>query len=68
MAADYESNGDDTSKFFSIIQNKLRFAATGLTASELIKERADHKRPNMGLTSWKGSEVLKTDVTIAKII
>jgi hypothetical protein len=66
MAADYEPKAADTTRFFRVIQNKLHFAATGLTAGELIKARADHGLPNMGLTSWKGNEVLKTDVTIAK--
>lgn len=66
MAADYEPNAADTAKFFSVIQNKLHFAATGETAAELIKSRANHKQPNMGLTSWKENEPRKTDVTIAK--
>ncbi len=66
MAADYEPSWPETKKFFSIIQNKLHFAATGMTAAELIQKRADHSLPNMGLTSWKGDEVRKTDVTIAK--
>jgi hypothetical protein len=66
MAADYEPSGSDTTKFFSIIQNKLHFATTGMTAAELIRSRADHLDANMGLTSWKGAEVGKTDVTIAK--
>ncbi len=66
MAADYEPSSEQTTKFFSIIQNKLHFAATGLTAAELIKKRADHVLPNMGLTTWKSDEVHKTDVTVAK--
>jgi len=66
MAADYEPTWSETTKFFSIIQNKLHFAATGLTAAELIESRADHLLPNMGLTSWKGGEVRKTDVVTAK--
>ncbi|MDP2853808.1 MAG: virulence RhuM family protein [Smithellaceae bacterium] len=66
MAGDYDPSWSETNKFFSIIQNKLHFAATGLTAAELIKGRADHSQPNMGLTSWKAGEVRKTDVTIAK--
>lgn len=66
MAADYEPSLPETTKFFSIIQNKLHYAATGMTAAELIKSRADHLLPNMGLTSWKGDEVRKTDVAIAK--
>jgi len=66
MATDYEPSWSETTKFFSIIQNKLHYAATGMTAAELIQSRADYLRPNMGMTSWKGDEVRKTDVTIAK--
>ena len=66
LAADYEPSQAETAKFFSIIQNKLHYAATGMTAAELIKSRADQLLPNMGLTNWKNDEVRKTDVTIAK--
>jgi hypothetical protein len=66
MAGDYDPSWPETTKFFSVIQNKLHFAATGMTAPELIRSRADHTRPNMGLTSWKAGEVRKTDVAIAK--
>jgi hypothetical protein len=60
MATDYEPTRSETTKFFSVIQNKLHFAATGMTAAELIHSRADSLLPNMGLTNWKGSEVRKT--------
>ncbi|MDO8587579.1 MAG: virulence RhuM family protein [Armatimonadota bacterium] len=66
MAGDYDPSLSETSRFFSVIQNKLHFAATGMTAAELIQSRADHVLPNIGLTSWKSGEVRKTDVTIAK--
>ncbi|BBO90750.1 virulence RhuM family protein [Desulfosarcina ovata] len=66
MAGDYNPSWAETTKFFSVIQNKLHYAATGLTAAELIRSRADNTLPNMGLTSWKADEVRKTDVTIAK--
>ena len=66
MAADYEPSLAETNQFFSIIQNKLHFAATNHTAAELIIQRADHVLPNMGLTSWAHDDVRKTDVTIAK--
>jgi len=66
MAADYEPSLPETTKFFSIIQNKLHYAATGMTAAELIKSRANHLLPNMGLTNWKNDEVRSTDVAIAK--
>lgn len=66
MAADYEPTQTETAKFFSIIQNKLHYAATGLTAAELVHSRANHLLPNMGLTSWKADEIRKSDVTVAK--
>lgn len=66
IAADYNPTWSETTRFFSIIQNKLHFAATGMTAAELIQSRVDHLLPNMGLTGWKGKAVRKTDVTIAK--
>ncbi|MBW2616960.1 MAG: virulence RhuM family protein [Deltaproteobacteria bacterium] len=66
MAGDYDPSWNETTKFFSIIQNKLHFSATGMTAAELIQSRANHLLPNMGLTSWKEGEVRKTDVTTAK--
>jgi hypothetical protein len=59
MAADYEPTWSETTRFFSVIQNKLHFAATGLTAAELIQLRADSRLSNMGLTTWKTGEVRK---------
>jgi hypothetical protein len=66
LAADYDPKAEETLEFFSIVQNKLHFAISGKTAAELIAERADAGRPNMGLTSWKGAKVRKGDVAIAK--
>ena len=66
MAGDYDPSWNETTRFFSIIQNKLHFSATGMTAAELIQSRANHLLPNMGFTSWKVGEVRKTDVTTAK--
>lgn len=66
LASDYRPDAHETQEFFRIIQNKLHWAATGRTAAELIADRADHRKPNMGLTSWKGAKVRKGDVTIAK--
>jgi hypothetical protein len=66
LAADYKPSSEETTKFFQVIQNKLHFAATGMTAAELIVARADDLQANMGLTSWKGGEVRKIDVTVAK--
>jgi len=66
LAVDYDPKAEETLEFFRIVQNKLHFAISGKTAAELIVERADASKPNMGLTSWKGSKVRPTDVTIAK--
>ncbi len=66
MAADYTPTLPETTQFFRFIQNKLHFAVTGKTAAELIAERADSSRPNMGLTTWKSGSVQKADVTVAK--
>lgn len=66
MAADYAPSLAETTRFFRIIQNKLLFAVTGKTAAELIHGRADSALAHMGLTSWKGGDVRKADVTVAK--
>ena len=66
LASDYQEGEKQTQLFFATMQNKMHYAATGLTAAEIIKKRADAELPNMGLTSWKGSRVLKTDIGTAK--
>jgi hypothetical protein len=66
LAADYAPAQPETQRIFQTIQNKLHFAATGKTAPELIATRANADQPNMGLTTWKGKAVLKTDVVVAK--
>lgn len=63
---DYDPNSTIAREFFTTVQNKLHFAIHGHTASELIVERADATKPNMGLTNWKGDKVRKNDVTVAK--
>ena len=66
LAVDYDYNTEETREFFKIIQNKLHYAISGRTAAEIINERADASKTNMGLTSWYGSKVRKRDVTTAK--
>lgn len=66
LAADYGRSMPDTGLFFATIQNKLHYAATGLTAAELIVQRANYAEPNMGLSTWKGDAVTRSDVTVAK--
>jgi len=66
LAIDYDPHAETTLEFFRIVQNKLHWAITGHTAAEIIAERADASKSNMGLTTWKGAKVRKRDVTVAK--
>jgi hypothetical protein len=66
LSVDYDSKSEAAQIFFKTVQNKLEYAATGHTAPEIIAERADSTKDNMGLTSFKGAKVRKGDVTNAK--
>lgn len=66
LSADYDANTAETREFFQIVQNKLHWAITGHTAAEIVAQRADASKPNMGLTSWRGAKVRKADVSVAK--
>mgnify|MGYP001768398069 CR=1 FL=1 len=66
LSIDYDPRAPTTKEFFQIVQNKIHFAISGQTAAELIAERADATKPNMGLTSFKGAIVRQPDVTVAK--
>jgi len=66
LSIDYDSQAESTQVFFKVVQNKLHWAITGHTAAELISERADALKPNMGLTAWKGAKVRQSDVLVAK--
>ena len=66
---DYDKTAKATIRFFSSVQNKLHYAVSGNTAAEIIYNRADSQKENMGLTSWKGapdSKIHKYDVVTAK--
>jgi hypothetical protein len=66
---DYNKDAEITQKFFKTVQNKLHWAITGKTAAELIAQRADASKPNMGLTTWKNApkgKILKGDIGTAK--
>ena len=66
---DYNKDVEITQTFFKTVQNKLHWAITGKTAAELIAQRADASKLNMGLTSWKNApegKILKGDIAIAK--
>ena len=66
---DYDKNSEITQEFYKNVQNKLHYAITGMTAPEIIYNRVDSKKRNMGLTTWKNApdgKILETDVTVAK--
>ena len=68
-AMDYSVDAEITQTFFAAVQNKLHFAIHGRTSAELIVERADSKKEQMGLTTWKNAphgKIIKPDVSIAK--
>ncbi len=68
-SSDYRADSELTLAFFANVQNKLHWAITGKTAAEIIAERADSKKPNMGLTHWKNGpdgRIRKSDLGIAK--
>ena len=66
---DYDFEAPTTQEFFATVQNKLHWAIHGHTASELIVDRANHKKEFMGLTNWRkapNGKILKSDVAVAK--
>ena len=65
-SVDYDPHCEQADLFFKTVQNKLHYSVHGHTAPELIVERADASKKNMGLTSFKGAKVRKSDITIAK--
>jgi hypothetical protein len=68
-SADYDPNSDLTITFYKTVQNKLHFAITGKTAAEIIQDRVDSSKKNMGLTNWKNApkgKIRKEDVVLAK--
>ncbi len=68
-ALDYDPSATATKRFFAAVQNKMHYAVHGSTAAEILVDRADHKKKNMGLTNWEGSpkgKIQKYDAVIAK--
>ncbi len=68
-SSDYDPNSSETKEFYATVQNKLHFAITGQTAAEIVSQRADATKPNMGLTNWKNSpkgKIRKSDIAVAK--
>ena len=66
LSSDYEAYEKATQMFYAETQNKLLYAVTHRTAAELVLDRADAEKPNMGLNTWKGNIVRKGDIVVAK--
>ncbi|AWX96333.1 virulence RhuM family protein [Streptococcus suis] len=69
IAIDYDANSLVTKQFYAHVQNKFHYAITGKTAAEIIYEKADHTKVNMGLVTWKHSpdgRILQSDALVAK--
>ncbi len=65
-STDYDGTAELSQLFFATVQNKLHWAITGSTAAEIIHQRADANKPNMGLTSCRGAQPRSVDVEVAK--
>lgn len=63
---DYDPKAESSMMFFKQVQNKMHWAAHKHTAAEVIFERVNSNKENMGLTSWSGEEIKRSDVEIAK--
>ncbi|MEE0862389.1 MAG: virulence RhuM family protein [Lachnospiraceae bacterium] len=66
---DYSKEAEITYRFYATVQNKFHYAITGKTAAEIVYDLVDHKKENMGLTTWKNApegRILKSDTSIAK--
>ena len=69
ISVDYDKDSSVTRDFYAMVQNKFHYAITGKTAAEIINDRADRDKENMGLTTWAHSpngRILKSDVGVAK--
>lgn len=65
-SVDYDPAASLTQDFFATVQNKVHYAIHGHTAAELIVKRADSSLPNMGLNTWDGARIRKSDASVAK--
>ena len=63
---DYDPTQEISIGFFKTVQNKVHWAITGQTAAEIIHDRVNATKPNLGLTNWRGAAIRKQDVAIAK--
>jgi len=63
---DYDPTQEISIRFFKTVQNKVHWAITGQTAAEIVHDRVDAAKPNLGLTNWRGATIRKQDIAIAK--
>ena len=63
---DYDPSAEASVQFFKQVQNKMHWAAHRHTAAEIVYQRADAEKENMGLTSWEGKRIKRSDTEIAK--
>jgi hypothetical protein len=66
LSVDYDPTDELSIQFFKTVQNKMHWAITGKTAAEIIVDRANGMKANMGLTNWRGPAPRKDDALIAK--
>ena len=66
LCSDYDQKAPSSRNFFAGMQNRLLWAVTTMTAPQIIVDRADAARPNMGLATWQGRQVSKADVIVSK--
>jgi hypothetical protein len=65
-SVDYDPKDKQSILFFKTVQNKVHYAITGSTAAEIVANRVDSKKPNIGLTNFRGSKPTKEEALIAK--
>ncbi len=65
-SVDYDPITESSILFFKTVQNKMHWAITGKTAAEIIYDRTDSNKTNLGLTNWRGDKVRKQDIAVAK--
>lgn len=65
-SADYNPKTDYAKQFYAMVQNKFHFAITGLTAAEIVNNRIDSNKENLGLTNWQGEIITRKQAEVAK--
>ena len=65
-SVDYDAKNEQTREFFKTVQNKMHYAVHGNTAAEVIFNRVDSQKENIGLTNFKGNIPTKAETEIAK--